>query len=391
MGQNISHLLFWLWGEKGHEECLQLLLANSPSVVLVKDAMGNNILHASCNLQVPLSTFQLVVDVVSSAALSKAALSRNALGETPLHIACKHGRIALVDAFLSSLNFSLLAKVLVVQDQQAQTPFLAAVGSGSADVVMGLLMWRGNNHESISSKNAKCPLAWAVRTRNVDTVLLLLVTNHISSGDSNKTRRHNISVLCRSDSVNDVAKIRMPNDEELRSFRESIKSKYPSLKRVWGSMDGLKLLLERAGDCDTQNMFYNGWTHDHYVSCLFLFSPDGLVRACYLNAPGCWHDSTNALNSKIYDKVDDVYQRTRCKVVVDSAFSATKRPSLIKSHQTNFDRLGNTRQKDQIHRDATSVRQLSEWGMRGFQGSFPRLNDRMIYEENGEIYRLKRF
>jgi ankyrin repeat protein len=222
--------------EKGHEECLQLLLANSPSVVLVKDAMGNNILHASCNLQVPLSTFQLVVDVVSSAALSKAALSRNAL-------ACKHGRIALDDAFLSSLNFSLLAKVLVVQDQQAQTPFLAAVGSGSADVVMGLLMWRGNNHESISSKNAKCPLAWAVRTRNVDTVLLLLVTNHISSGDSNKTRRHNISVLCRSDSVNDVAKIRMPNDEELRSFRESIKSKYPSLKRVWGSMDGLKLLL----------------------------------------------------------------------------------------------------------------------------------------------------
>jgi hypothetical protein len=121
------------------------------------------------------------------------------------------------------------------------------------------------------------------------------------------------------------------------------------------------------------------------------FSPDGLVRACYLNAPGCWHDSTNALNSKIYDKVDDVYQRTRCKVVVDSAFSATKRPSLIKSHQTNFDRLGNTRQKDQIHRDATSVRQLSEWGMRGFQGSFPRLNDRMIYEETGEIYRLKRF
>ena len=30
------------------------------------------------------------------------------------------------------------------------------------------------------------------------------------------------------------------------------------------------------------------------------------------------------------------------------------------------------------------VRQLSEWGMRGLQGSFPRLKDRIKYEERGE-------
>ena len=27
---------------------------------------------------------------------------------------------------------------------------------------------------------------------------------------------------------------------------------------------------------------------------------------------------------------------------------------------------------------------MSEWGMRTFQGSFPRLKDRIIYEERGE-------
>ena len=57
---------------------------------------------------------------------------------------------------------------------------------------------------------------------------------------------------------------------------------------------------------------------------------------------------------------------------------------MIKSHALNVDNEGNVRGSSQIHRDATSVRQLSEWGMRGFQGSFPRLTDRLRYEEQGE-------
>jgi hypothetical protein len=38
----------------------------------------------------------------------------------------------------------------------------------------------------------------------------------------------------------------------------------------------------------------------------------------------------------------------------------------------------------EIARDATSMRQSAEWGMRAFQASMPRLKDRMIYEERGE-------
>ena len=30
------------------------------------------------------------------------------------------------------------------------------------------------------------------------------------------------------------------------------------------------------------------------------------------------------------------------------------------------------------------MRQLAEWGMRGLQGSFPRLKDRIVYVERGE-------
>jgi hypothetical protein len=149
-------------------------------------------------------------------------------------------------------------------------------------------------------------------------------------------------------------------------------------------MDGLKLRLERAGKDNVQNNYYNGWTHDHYVSNLFLFSPDGKIRACYINAPGTMHDSTMANWSGLYKQVDGLYDRKGGKIVVDSAFAADDRPSVYKSFQSNFDSRGNVRQNSQVQSQATSVRQMAEWGMRGLQGSFPRLKDRIMYEERGE-------
>jgi hypothetical protein len=149
-------------------------------------------------------------------------------------------------------------------------------------------------------------------------------------------------------------------------------------------VDGLKLRLQKSGDHKIQNIFFNGWTHDHYVSNLFLFSPDGKIRACYINAPGTMHDSTMASWSGIYDKIDALFESAGAKVVVDSAFSSEGRNSMIKSYQSNIDNRGNVRQNSQIQRQATSVRQMAEWGMRGLQASFPRLRDRLNYEQRGE-------
>ena len=182
------------------------------------------------------------------------------------------------------------------------------------------------------------------------------------------------------------ARVELPSPQEVTRFKQLIRNKYPNLVNIWAAMDGLKLLV--ATNEAVQNMFYNGWTHDHYVSNLFVFSPDGLIRACLLNAPGSWHDSTLASVSSIYDKLDEINDRERthggAQVVVDSAFGRESRPSLLKSHQTNFDQDGNVRMNQNIHHAATSVRQLSEWGMRGLQASFPRLKDRLPYEEVGE-------
>ena len=137
----------------------------------------------------------------------------------------------------------------------------------------------------------------------------------------------------------------------------------------------------------TQNLFYNGWTHDHYVGGVFCFCPDGTIPiACY-NVPGSIHDSKIAELGNIYEKLEDVFNRTGARCTADSAFSRTRAPFIIKSSQT-IDPEHNDIQEYQrllrINSEATSMRQAAEWGMRALKSSFPRLKDRFVYEENGE-------
>jgi hypothetical protein len=139
----------------------------------------------------------------------------------------------------------------------------------------------------------------------------------------------------------------MPNNDEIDSFIAAICAKYPALRNCWGAMDGLKLRVERSGHHQIQNIFFNGWTHDHYVSNLFLLSPDGKIRACYINAPGTMHDSLMASQGGIYSKIDALFAERGAMIDVDSAFSSEVRQSVYKSYQLNVDNQGRVRQKMQ--------------------------------------------
>jgi hypothetical protein len=127
--------------------------------------------------------------------------------------------------------------------------------------------------------------------------------------------------------------IKLPSSEMIEKYKRSITEQYPSLQHVALFGDGLKVLLERAGDDITQNRYYNGWTHDHYVSNVFVFAPDGTIVMAVLNCPGSMHDSELATlgEPSIYDKIDKLYDETGCQCVMDSAFAARRRPSIIKS------------------------------------------------------------
>jgi hypothetical protein len=179
---------------------------------------------------------------------------------------------------------------------------------------------------------------------------------------------------------NPDAKIQKPTANEVLAYKTAVSSKYLHVPDVWAACDGLKLGMQATMDDVTQNMFYNGWTHGHYISCIFVFAPDGKIRVCCFNSPGCWHDSSQADHGGVYDKLNEVYEATGGKVVVDSAFSVQDKCYFIKSSQTD----PMDAQELLTNRDATSVRQLSEWGMRQIQAKFPRLKDDMPYEEQGE-------
>ena len=178
------------------------------------------------------------------------------------------------------------------------------------------------------------------------------------------------------------AKVQMPSLDEIEQFKSIVIDRYPSLEDAWCVMDGVKLLLETSGSNRIQECFYNGWTHDHYVSNVFVFSPAGVIATCSINNPGCMHDSQIAEQGGVYAKLEMAYNASGGKAVVDSAFARGRYEFLIKSCQTLPSNA--PRQTVLVNSDASSLRQSSEWGMRGLQASFPRIKDRFIYEENGE-------
>ena len=83
--------------------------------------------------------------------------------------------------------------------------------------------------------------------------------------------------------------------------------------------------MQSAGHADIQERYYNGWTHDHYVTSVFCFCPDGTIPIAFFNVPGSVHDSQVAKFGNIYDKLEGVFLSTGAKSCVDSAFGNVNR------------------------------------------------------------------
>ena len=185
-----------------------------------------------------------------------------------------------------------------------------------------------------------------------------------------------------------LASVRIPSAETIETFKDAFAERHPLLNDCWATMDGLKLYLQQSGNCEIQERYYNGWTHDHYVTSVFCFCPDGMIPIAFFNVPGSVHDSQVAEFGNIYNRLEEVYLSTGAKCCVDSAFGNVTRNYLYKSCQdllgSNAPTRGERLLDLQKKRQATSARQTAEWGMRALQSSFPRLKDRFVYEERGE-------
>jgi DDE superfamily endonuclease len=183
-------------------------------------------------------------------------------------------------------------------------------------------------------------------------------------------------------SNNSDAAVEMPTDEKIEQLCAAVREKHDLLPDVYCVADGLKLYFQQCQGLDEQSMFYNGWLHDHFVSCVFVFRIDGRIIRCIVNAPGSLHDSTLAEWGGIYDALGEVFERTGRRCCVDSAFCVQANPCLLRSYQKLMDATGPMHMLRM--EQATSLRQAAEWGMRAIQSAFPRMRDRIHYEENGE-------
>jgi len=178
------------------------------------------------------------------------------------------------------------------------------------------------------------------------------------------------------------ARVKMPSDAQIESYKQVVAAKYSALTDVYSFADGLKLAFENCDDLDEQSMFYNGWKSGHFITNLFVFSVDGRIINCVVNAPGSVHDSTLAEWGEVYEDLEDAYERTGGKCVVDSAFASNDNAFLLKSAQ-NYN--GCSTPLDIVRCDqATSLRQAAEWGMRAIQAAFPRVKETIPFEESGE-------
>ena len=66
---------------------------------------------------------------------------------------------------------------------------------------------------------------------------------------------------------------------------------------------------------------------------------------------------------------------------MDSAFAAVNNPAIIRSSE-DLTRAHNAEEVLML-KEATSLRQSAEWGMRAIQGAFPRMTKTLNYEEYG--------
>jgi hypothetical protein len=85
-------------------------------------------------------------------------------------------------------------------------------------------------------------------------------------------------------------------------------------------MDGLKLPIQQASTTEQQALFYNGWKHDHFITAVMYFCPDGTIPLTFFNVPGAQHDSTVCKLGGIYQKLENVYNEIGGICSVDSAF-----------------------------------------------------------------------
>jgi hypothetical protein len=137
-------------------------------------------------------------------------------------------------------------------------------------------------------------------------------------------------------------------------------------------MDGVSFLAECTNNHVEQNAMYCGYDCNAMVNNVFAYGPDGKVCFAAINYPRSWADGSLTARFTHHMKSKTRYY----KICIDQGF-----PQSGEAHGTLVEPItkravqclhcGICNYLLRISNVHTSLRQASEWGMRGLQGTFP--------------------
>jgi hypothetical protein len=186
--------------------------------------------------------------------------------------------------------------------------------------------------------------------------------------------QENASYGCEAVAFPSAFEVSFPDEQKMLRFADMISLRKPTISNVIGFMGGLGSATEMTSKRIQQNLYYCGYDCDTMINNVnvLVFGPDGKVFFCAINYPGSLSDGTltACFFLHIKERIKDY------KICVDQGFprsgdatgilvgpiperSARRLHSVVRD---NLIRLSNV---------YTSLRQASEWGMRGLQGIFP--------------------
>jgi hypothetical protein len=72
------------------------------------------------------------------------------------------------------------------------------------------------------------------------------------------------------------ARIAWPSADDMKRYSNLIHACHPTIKGAFGFIDGLSLPVSTSSDPEVKQATYNGWLHDHRITNVIVFAPDGV-------------------------------------------------------------------------------------------------------------------
>ena len=187
-----------------------------------------------------------------------------------------------------------------------------------------------------------------------------------------------LALVARKLKRHPLAQVVFPDEEKMDLFAGMIHQREHQVRDVIGFMDGLCLNTECTSEPLEQNAMYTGNHSDTMINNVFAYGPDGKVFLCAINFPGSWHDGSICANILPHIKA----KIGTYKICVDTGFPRCGEASdiLVGPYtKKQVEKLSPLLRPHLLMQSNvyTSLRQASEWGMRGLQGSFPRCKKRL--------------